>query len=230
MPAHGGCQGWRSIAAMGSVTRATSDARRRRAQVTERVLAAVEQLLADGERFTEIPVQRIAERSGMSRPAFYQYFPDKSDVLIRVADVAAQAFFAGPAEWFADDESLDRGVDGVAHAIRITLAEFRKHWTLMRALGEVAAYDADVAEFWFGRIDAFITDAAERVARWQAQGRVDAAVTGESVAALTWMVERSVTQHVLHPTFPADSECLADERLVMALSRTIWLTVTGGPA
>ncbi|WP_267617246.1 TetR/AcrR family transcriptional regulator [Gordonia bronchialis] len=81
---------------MGSVTRATSDARRRRAEVTERVLAAVEQLLADGERFTEIPVQRIAERSGMSRPAFYQYFPDKSDVLIRVADVAAQAFFAGP--------------------------------------------------------------------------------------------------------------------------------------
>lgn len=226
MPAHRGCQGWRSILAMGSVTRPASNASQRRGEVTERVLTAVEQLLADGERFTEIPVQRIAESSGMSRPAFYQYFPNKSEVLIQVADVASQEFFAGPARWFADDGSLGRGVDGVAAAIRMMVSEFRKHWSLMRALSEVAAYDARVADFWFGRIESFIAAASGQVDRWRADGRVDASVTRESVAAVTWMVERSVTQHVLHPD---DDTPDADERLVAALSRTIWLTITGGP-
>ncbi|NDZ92928.1 TetR/AcrR family transcriptional regulator [Streptomyces sp. SID6673] len=206
---------------MGSVTRSQAvQARERRAEATERVLGAVEELLGTGERFTEIPVQRIAERSGMSRTNFYQYFPSKSQVLIHVADVASAEFFAAPTSWFADDASLDAGVAGVERAIGAMIVEFRKHWTLMRALGEVAAYDAEVAEFWFGRINAFIDFAATRVAQWRSQGRVDDAVTSEAVAAVTWMVERTVTQHILHPRESSD------ERLVKALSRTIWLTIT----
>ncbi|ROZ98918.1 TetR/AcrR family transcriptional regulator [Gordonia sp. OPL2] len=210
---------------MGSVTRSqTVHTRERRAEVTERVLAAVEELLGAGERFTEIPVQRIAEASGLSRTNFYQYFPNKSQVLIQVADVASSEFFAAPTSWFADDASLDAGVAGVRRAIEAMVAEFRKHWTLMRALGEVAAYDVEVADFWFGRIDEFISYAAGRVGVWREQGRVDASVTTESVEAVTWMVERSVAQHVLHPRGAERS----DDRMVAALSRTIWLTITGG--
>ncbi|MFW0783671.1 TetR/AcrR family transcriptional regulator [Gordonia sp. CPCC 206044] len=208
---------------MGSVTRSqTAHVVARRAGVAERVLAAVEELLATGERFTEIPVQRIAERSGMSRTNFYQYFPNKSQVLIEVADVASAEFFAAPTSWFADDASLDAGVAGVERAIGAMVDEFRKHWPLMRALSEVAAYDTEVAAFWFGRIDEFIGFASNRVAHWRVAGRIDPAVTGESVAAITWMVERSVTQHVLH------GRDTADEQMVAALSRTIWLTITAG--
>ncbi|AZG47088.1 TetR/AcrR family transcriptional regulator [Gordonia insulae] len=209
---------------MGSVTRSQAvHARERRAEVVERVLGAVEELLATGERFTEIPVQRIAADSGMSRTNFYQYFPNKSQVLIQVADVASAEFFAAPTSWFADDASLDAGVAGVERAIASMVAEFRKHWTLMRALGEVSAYDTEVAEFWFGRINTFIDFAAGQVARWRAAGRVDPSVTTESVAAVTWMVERSVTQYALGPRQEG-----SDDKLIAALSRTIWLTVTAG--
>ena len=211
---------------MGSVTRAhTGQTLQRRAEVTDRVLGAVEDLLGAGERFTELPVQRIAERSGMSRTNFYQYFPNKSQVLIQVAEIASKEFFAAPTSWFADDASLDAGVAGVQRAIAEMFAEFRKHWPLMRALGEAAAYDTEVAEFWFGRTHEFIDFAADRVARWQTQGRVDAVVTAESVAAVTWMVERSIAQHIIS----ADSDVSDDDRVVAALSRTIWLTITAGP-
>ncbi len=207
---------------MASVTRSqAAQAREHRLEVTERVLGAVEELLATGERFTELPVQRIAEQSGMSRTNFYQYFPNKSQVLIEVARVGSAEFFAAPTSWFADDASLDAGVAGVARAIGDMVAEFRKHWPLMRALGEAAAYDADVAGFWFGRIDEFIDFASGRVAEWRAAGRVDDSVNSASIAGLTWMVERTVTQHVLHPR--ADT---SDDALIAALSRTIWLTIT----
>lgn len=210
---------------MGSVTKTRAgQAMQRRAEVTDRVLGAVEDLLDTGERFTELPVQRIAQRSGMSRTNFYQYFPNKSQVLIQVADMAAKELFAAPTSWFTDDTSVDAGVAGVQRAIAEMIAQFRKHWPLMRALGEAAAYDADVAQFWFGRIHAFIDFAAGRVQRWQEQGRVDAAVTTESVAAVTWMVERSITQHIIS----SGADASRDDRVVSALSRTIWLTITAG--
>ncbi|EME22068.1 transcriptional regulator [Rhodococcus triatomae BKS 15-14] len=209
---------------MGSVTRSDGvAARERRVEVTERVLSAVEELLEDGERYTEIPVTRIAERSGMSRTNFYQYFPNKSEVLVHVAEVASAAFFDAPARWFADDAALDRGLPGVERVIREMVSGFREHWTVMRALGELAAYDSEVAEFWFGRINGFIEVAASQVDRWRDQGRVDPAVGSESVAAVTWMVERTVTQHVLHPNADA-----TDEGIVRALARTIWLTFSQG--
>jgi TetR/AcrR family transcriptional regulator, ethionamide resistance regulator len=191
----------------------------------ERVLAAVEDLLADGDRFTEIPVLKIAERAGMSRTNFYQYFPNKSQVLIQVADLASEEFFAAPTEWFIADESLDSGVAGVENVIRAMLTEFRKHWTVMRALGELASYDAEVAEFWFGRIQEFIDAASESVARWRSRGLVDDRVGDESVSALTWMVERTVAQHVLNTGIVA----AADDRVISALARTIWLTISSGP-
>ncbi|MDY6810234.1 TetR family transcriptional regulator [Gordonia sp. HNM0687] len=210
---------------MGSVTRTQAgQTMQRRAEVTDRVLGAVEDLLGTGERFTELPVQRIAQRSGMSRTNFYQYFPNKSQVLIQVADVASKEFFAAPTSWFADDASLDAGVAGVQRAIAEMIAEFRKHWPLMRALGEAAAYDAEVAEFWFGRIHEFIDFAAGRVQRWQTQGRVDDAVTTESVAAVTWMVERTITQHIIG----SGADVSTDDQVVAALSRTIWLTIAAG--
>ncbi|MEE4025969.1 TetR/AcrR family transcriptional regulator [Gordonia sp. PKS22-38] len=211
---------------MGSVTRSQAGhAMQRRAEVTERVLGAVEDLLGTGERFTELPVQRIAEQSGLSRTNFYQYFPNKSQVLIQVADVASAEFFAAPTSWFADDASLDAGAGGVERAIGAMVAEFRKHWPLMRALGEAAAYDAEVAEFWFGRIHRFIDFACGRVQRWRESGRIDSAVTDESVAAVTWMVERSITQHILG----SGADVTSDDRVVAALSRTIWLTIAAEP-
>src|SRR3954449_8153464 len=61
--------------AMATVTRRDPS---RRAAVEASVLAATEALLAAGRSFAELPVEEIARRAGMSRPAFYFYFRDKS--------------------------------------------------------------------------------------------------------------------------------------------------------
>ncbi|MGV9670339.1 TetR/AcrR family transcriptional regulator [Gordonia sp. NPDC003504] len=211
---------------MGSVTRTHSGhGPRRRAEITRRVLDAVEELLSSGERFTELPVQRIAEHSGMSRTNFYQYFPNKSHLLIQVAEVASAKLFAAPASWFADDASLDAGVAGVESAVAAMIAETRGHWPLMRAVAEVAAYDPEVAEFYHGRIGVFVDFAYGKVAHWQAAGRVDPVVTRESVAAITWMVERAATQHIM----AVGDDTSGDAAVAAAQARIIWLTITAGP-
>lgn len=208
---------------MASVTKSrVAPARKRRADAIERVLAAVEELLADGELFTELPVARIAQRSGIPRSSFYQYFPNKSQVLVQVAELASETFFAAPAGWFARPNTHEEGVRGVERVIATMVEEYRKHWTVMRALGELSSYDPDAADFWLGRVNDHIEMMATKVAGWKSSGLVDASVDPHgATTAMVWMVERSVSQHVLRPV---PGRALTDQQLVTSLPRAIWLT------
>ena len=91
---------------MASVTRRPhSDRAARRGEIGRRLLVAVEKLLADGESFTEVSVERLVTEAGISRSTFYVYFEDKgdllqaltADVMIEVID-AARAWWALPAD------------------------------------------------------------------------------------------------------------------------------------
>ena len=187
-----------------------------------RVLAAVEDLLASGILFTELPVAKIAEQSGIPRSSFYQYFPSKSQVLVQVAELASEQFFAAPSAWFARPDTHEEGVAGVEEVMATMLAEYRKHRTVMRALDELSSYDTDVADFWLGLINDHIESMATTVARWQADGIVDPSVHPYgATTALVWMVERSICQHVLRPV---EGRELDDAELVSALARSIWLS------
>src|SRR4051794_10992972 len=67
---------------MTSVTRRRSAHREvRRDETRARLLEVVERLLADGDTFTEISVERMVAEAGMARSTFYVYFTDKGDLL-----------------------------------------------------------------------------------------------------------------------------------------------------
>ena len=179
----------------------------------------VEALLEGGTRFTELPVLRIAEESGIARSTFYQYFPNKSQLLIQVAALASDTFLEAPTAWFSDAESYLRGAAAVEQVIGTMLGEYRQHVAVMRALGELASYDPEVAGFWFGRINSFIDLSATHVQKWQHAGVVREDLDPvETTAALTWMVERAITQHVLYPRDPLAT----DPRLAESLAQVIW--------
>src|SRR3954469_4925475 len=70
------------LGAMPSVTRRRSASREsRRDELRVRLLEVVERLLAEGEGFTEISVERLVAEAGMARSTFYVYFEDKGDLL-----------------------------------------------------------------------------------------------------------------------------------------------------
>jgi len=178
------------------------------------VAAAVERLLDGGERFTTLPVQRIADESGIARSTFYRYFPDKSTLLIQVAGVATSEQLSAGVAWL-DSEAASR--DEMAGAFAVLVASHREHASVVRALNEVSGYDEEVARFWRERVE----NSAQRLRRFiedgQADGTVNPALDAETTSELlAWGVERLVTQHVL--SRPASE----DPVLAESLADTAW--------
>ena len=68
----------------------------KRAQVQAAVLAATEALLAEGSSYAELNVERIATAAGISRTAFYFYFRDKRDLLMRLAGDVTELLLESP--------------------------------------------------------------------------------------------------------------------------------------
>ena len=59
------------------------------------MLEATEALLTEGASFAELNIERIATRGGISRTAFYFYFRDKRELLMRLtSDVNEQLMAA----------------------------------------------------------------------------------------------------------------------------------------
>ncbi|WP_435591563.1 TetR/AcrR family transcriptional regulator [Nocardia sp. bgisy118] len=209
---------------MPSLTRAPKNARKqvddRRAEFERRVLRAVEELLADGTPYTEIAVQKIAAASGSARSTFYRYFPDKSRLLIRMAELATADLFDAAETWWRADHGDRRA--GVVGAIGSMIAGFREHRYLLLALSEVAAYDRDVGRYWRGRVASFVDVVRTRLETDRAAGRIDSSVDPTATAVvLTAMVERSITA-----AFAANS-VVTDDALAESLGRAIWLVVYG---
>ena len=58
----------------------------KRAAIEAAVLRATEELLTEGATFAELNIEKIATRAGISRTAFYFYFRDKRELLVRLTD------------------------------------------------------------------------------------------------------------------------------------------------
>ncbi|NEA29137.1 TetR/AcrR family transcriptional regulator [Actinomadura bangladeshensis] len=215
---------------MASTTRPRRKVRERREDVRNRVLRAAAEMMADGTPYTELPVQRIAERADVARSTFYLHFPDKSRLLIALAEQAVEALFGEAVIWWRADHA--DGPDGVAHAMRQMIAAYREHRRVLGALAEVAGYDPDVAAFWRDRMRGFAEVVRERLDAERRAGTVDPAMDVPTTAqVLIWMVERTISAHCRHDAGPGDEdpggEGSDDERIARTLARAIWLTVYG---
>ncbi|WP_054811869.1 TetR/AcrR family transcriptional regulator [Nocardia arizonensis] len=209
---------------MPSLTRVTVSRRNhsdeRRNEFEEQVLQALEGLMADGTPYTELAVQRIASAANVARSTFYRHFPDKSQLLIRMADLATEDLFDAAENWWrADHTDAERSV---VEAMERMISGFRRHRLLLMALTEVSAYDRDVGHYWRSRVRAFMQVVCERLSTERDSGRVEADLDIPATAiVLTAMVERSMTT-----VFGADTP-IEDERLASTLGRAILLITYG---
>lgn len=182
-----------------------ADERRREAKAS--LLEATERLLAHGGSYADLSVERIAVEAGRSRTAFYLYFRDKRDLLMRLTEaVAAQLYEVADRWWSGDD-----GREDLRRALAEVLATYHEHRDALRAVVEASTYDEEVGELWRGLLARFIEATEERLA---AIDGANAALPGKAFA-LVWMTERSCYQHVVRePT-------LSDDELIEALHE-IW--------
>jgi AcrR family transcriptional regulator len=198
-----------------SVTRRSNNGRIRREAVEQRVLTAVEELLEQGESFTGLGIQRIADQAGIARSTFYVHFPDKTDLLMKLTASATDALFGVAADWARDS---DADFDALHQATTKIVFEYRQHAALLKAFAEVTAYDPDVAEFWRERIAAVADILRKRLERDKRAGRVAKDLQCAAAGAwISWGTERTVAQHML-----ADVEGKGDKRLALGIAQGIW--------
>src|SRR5919206_858270 len=73
----------------------------KRAAVQAAVLEATVALLDEGASYADLNIERIATRAGISRTAFYFYFRDKRDLLMRLTDDVSHQLYAEGDRWYS---------------------------------------------------------------------------------------------------------------------------------
>jgi AcrR family transcriptional regulator len=157
----------------------------KRAAIEASVLEATEALLSEGATYAELNIEKIATRAGISRTAFYFYFRDKRDLLVRLTSDVTDLWLEAAEGWWSGSSDLRSALTRIA-----TL--WSEHEALLRAVVEVSTYDEEVAVYWRGLVGRFVDATRDRIVADQATGK---ALPGDAAAqafALVWMVERSV--------------------------------------
>src|SRR5215218_1730643 len=106
----------------------------RRAATEAGVLAAAEALLEEGVAYADLGVERIARRTGISRTAFYFYFRDKRDLLVRLTQGVAEQFTASADRWWAGEP----GPGGLRPALQEIISIYFGHAAVLRAVVEAS--------------------------------------------------------------------------------------------
>jgi AcrR family transcriptional regulator len=199
---------------MASITRGSSRSAPRRTATEQRVLDAVERLLDGGESFTELGVQRIADEAGVARSSFYAHFPDKTRLLLALAQRLSVTARNAHDGWSANEaDSLPRMLDGFVAIV----AHYREHARILAAVLEVAGYDRDVASVW----DAELAIFRDRVQNWleteQAAGRTsDRLDAGATARIIVDGGMRTIADQVIHRSV------VDDERVAREMGAVWW--------
>jgi AcrR family transcriptional regulator len=185
----------------------------KRAAVEAAVLEATEALLAEGATFAELNIERIATRAGISRTAFYFYFRDKRELLVRLTgEVNAELMAAADTWWSGDGD--------IRAALQLIADIYRAHGRLLRAVVEVSTYDEEVARYWRGLVGRFVDATRERIAAEQEAGRAAPGPAAATAFALVWMAERSFYEQQVQDE-PVGGEQLVDA-LTIIFERAIY--------
>jgi AcrR family transcriptional regulator len=204
---------------MPSVTRKSQSSRaRRRDEARARLLEVVEQLLEEGEGFTEISVERLVAAAGMSRSTFYVYFEDKGDLLRGwFGDIIAE-LTAATDRWWA--LGADATQEDLREILEHVVKTYKPHTTLMAATYDAAAYDASVRDLVETMMAGNVATLRKHIRAGQKAGFIDDSLpAAETAAWLVWMEERGLHQLV------RGAEGADLDRLIDAYTAIIWNTL-----
>ena len=178
---------------MGGQSRGAPTAKR--AAVQAAVLEATEALLDEGVSYADLNIERIATRAGISRTAFYFYFRDKRELLLRLTEDVVDELYRQGDIWFSGNGDA---AEDLHRALRNIAALYRENGAVLRAIVQAAATDDEVAVFWHAILNRFVDATTARIEALQAAG--GSAVREDARAAafvLCWMIERAFNQQLV---------------------------------
>ena len=192
----------------------------KRQAIEAAVLQALDDLLGEGATYATLSVERIARRAGISRTAFYFYFADKRELLMRLVSKLSDELYREADAWWS---GAGDGSEQLTTALRKIAALYRAHGPLVCAIVELSTYDDVVGPFWHALVGRFVDASAGRIASEVATGRAASPAPEATAFALVWMTERTLHQMLMQ------EGGVSDDELVQALAE-IWVATVYGSA
>jgi AcrR family transcriptional regulator len=189
----------------------------KRAAVQTAVLSATEQLLAEGATYADLNIERIATRAGISRTAFYFYFADKRELLMRLSEEVTDELYTQADIWYSGSGDPEAEI---REAIGNIAQLYEQHGPLLRAIVEVSTYDEEVASAWRSLVGRFITATEARIEAEQAAGKSSGIEPSGTAFALVWMAERVLYEELVQDAPIARAQLV--DGLVGIWMRTIY--------
>jgi AcrR family transcriptional regulator len=178
----------------------------KRAAIQTAVLRATEELLGEGATYADLNIERIATRAGISRTAFYFYFADKRELLMRLSEDVTDELYAQADIWYSGSGDPEAEIrEALANIAQL----YQLHGPLLRAIVEVSTYDEEVAAAWRSLVGRFITATEARIESEQAAGRSSGMAPAATAFALVWMAERVLYEELVQDA-PISREDLVD--------------------
>jgi AcrR family transcriptional regulator len=149
----------------------------------------------EGVGFHHAQVSDIAERAGVSRATFYNYFSSKEELLQRMVHDTIPDLLGTDVQNVEEPDSI---IGRIRASTRAYLRAYQRNATLMHVWSEAAHRNPDMARLLHDSREPFLMRTEQSIRRLQAKGyapRLDAryaahALTGMvSNFAYTWFVE-----------------------------------------
>jgi TetR/AcrR family transcriptional regulator, ethionamide resistance regulator len=162
--------------------------RRRRNEAREQILDVARRELRV-KPFRDLTVDELMQATGLSRTAFYRFFPDREAVLLDLLEELWSALAEA-----RDAEATEEGLPDSTSMARLSqlLADNRP---VLKAIADAAPGDEEVERAYREFMHSYwIEDLTARIKAAQEHGfasQLDPELAGE---ALGWMAERMVTQ------------------------------------
>jgi AcrR family transcriptional regulator len=197
------------------------DSKQRRREIRDRLLAAIDALVADGESYSTVSVEKLATAAGISRATFYIYFEGKADLLQAWYVETLEELAAAAERWWA--LGPDATADDLGAALDGLLDVYLAHGGLMTAINDEATQNDELRDTLAGAIQRGIEGTRQHIERGQAEGFIDPTLLAPETAAwLVWLLERGMNQ-VLNTAEPGHSALLRRN-----LTSMIWNVLYAG--
>jgi TetR/AcrR family transcriptional regulator, ethionamide resistance regulator len=137
-----------------ATARRRSNARVRREEARERILAAAEKLLLE-VAYRDLTVDLVMTEAGLSRTVFYRHFDGLPDVLLALL-AKVEAELAAPMGAAPPD-----GEDWLRDLLAGSVETFARYGPFLRALDHAAGQDAEIEAAYCAVVDRFTSEIAE---------------------------------------------------------------------
>lgn len=178
------------------------------------LLSEIERLLSSGERFEQLRIATLTQRTGIPRSTFYAHFQDKLDLMDRLVARLVDELFESASQWYANPEQPNR--DHLRSSLANMLTVYERYRSLFMVVMAHNLEQQPMVALFRKHLRTLIIRNRRLLKQSLASHRLRPALPEGVMEVLVLMVQRGAQQ------LPEAPSSLQREALLDAWTHVIW--------